>query len=200
MRQMTVGGQTAGRKERAKRHGGEGVGVEAADAPLLEALRAWRREREATRAALRHLSRYCRPSPASGLPPQLTYRSQRRRPEQAQALWCRCAEGGRELRPRSRSTPPRPLAGPWVGMLGMSQTFERDLSTAGLSPPNWGWTSCLPVGISTAAFMASLQTSLAAPVAILARPLFARDRCCVACAYKTALAIGLIPYRRGLGH
>ena len=48
MRQMTVGGEPAGRKERArKRHGGEGVGVDAADAPLFEALRAWRRERAA---------------------------------------------------------------------------------------------------------------------------------------------------------
>ena len=48
MRQMTAGGETAGRTERArKRHGGERVGVEAADAPLFEALRAWRRERAA---------------------------------------------------------------------------------------------------------------------------------------------------------
>src|SRR5215475_1658076 len=48
MRQRTVGGEPAGRKERArKRHGGEGVGVEAADAALFEALRAWRRERAA---------------------------------------------------------------------------------------------------------------------------------------------------------
>src|SRR5262249_31208274 len=48
MRQMTAGGETAGRKERArKRHGGERAGGEAADAPLFEALRAWRRERAA---------------------------------------------------------------------------------------------------------------------------------------------------------
>ena len=48
MRQMAVGGEPAGRKERArKRHGGEGVGVDTADAPLFEALRAWRRERAA---------------------------------------------------------------------------------------------------------------------------------------------------------
>jgi len=48
MRQMTAGGETAGRTGRArKRHGGERVGVEAADAPLFEALRAWRRERAA---------------------------------------------------------------------------------------------------------------------------------------------------------
>jgi len=41
-------GETAGRTERArKRHGGERVGVEAADAPLFEALRASRRERAA---------------------------------------------------------------------------------------------------------------------------------------------------------
>src|SRR5215470_10708142 len=46
MRQMTAGGETAGRAERArKRHGSERVGVEAADAPLFAALRAWRRER-----------------------------------------------------------------------------------------------------------------------------------------------------------
>src|SRR5262249_42128424 len=43
-----AGGEQTGRKERArKRHVGEGVGVEAADAPLFEALRAWRRERAA---------------------------------------------------------------------------------------------------------------------------------------------------------
>src|SRR5262245_19343945 len=43
-----AGGETGGRTERArKRHGGERVGVEAADAPLFEALRAWRRERAA---------------------------------------------------------------------------------------------------------------------------------------------------------
>src|SRR5262249_1411585 len=48
MRQMTARGETAGRKERArKRHGGERVGVGAVDAPLFEALRAWRRERAA---------------------------------------------------------------------------------------------------------------------------------------------------------
>jgi ATP-dependent DNA helicase RecQ len=48
MRQMMVGGDRPGRKERArKRHGGEDVGVEAADAPLFQALRAWRRERAA---------------------------------------------------------------------------------------------------------------------------------------------------------
>jgi len=48
MRQMTAGGETAGRTGRArKRHGGERAGVEAANAPLFEALRAWRRERAA---------------------------------------------------------------------------------------------------------------------------------------------------------
>src|SRR5262249_22442702 len=48
MRQMTAGGETAGRTGRArKRHGGERAGVEAADAPLFVALRAWRRERAA---------------------------------------------------------------------------------------------------------------------------------------------------------
>ena len=48
MRQMTGGGERAGRSGRArKRQGSERVGVEAADAPLFEALRAWRRERAA---------------------------------------------------------------------------------------------------------------------------------------------------------
>ena len=38
----------SGRSGRSrKRHGGERLGVEAADAPLFEALRAWRRERAA---------------------------------------------------------------------------------------------------------------------------------------------------------
>jgi ATP-dependent DNA helicase RecQ len=45
---MTDGAETTGRLERArKRHSGERLGVEAADAPLFEALRAWRRERAA---------------------------------------------------------------------------------------------------------------------------------------------------------
>src|SRR5262249_26822851 len=48
MRQVKAAGETGGRTERARRrHGGERVGVEAADAPLFEALRAWRRERAA---------------------------------------------------------------------------------------------------------------------------------------------------------
>src|SRR5262249_26300499 len=47
MRQMAVGGEPAGRKKRARKRGGERAGVEAADAPLFEALRAWRRERAA---------------------------------------------------------------------------------------------------------------------------------------------------------
>src|SRR6516165_9571904 len=48
MRQMTAGAETAGRPGRArKRHGGERLGVQAVDAPLFEALRAWRRERAA---------------------------------------------------------------------------------------------------------------------------------------------------------
>jgi ATP-dependent DNA helicase RecQ len=48
MRRMTAGVQTAGRSGRVrKRHSGERLGVEAADAPLFEALRAWRRERAA---------------------------------------------------------------------------------------------------------------------------------------------------------
>ena len=104
MRQMTAGGETAGRTERArKRHGGERVGVEAADAPLFEALRAWRRERAAEqRAALRHLSRYhpVGHRPRAARQPGRPSEGQRRRPEQAQALWCRRAEGrAGELRP-----------------------------------------------------------------------------------------------------
>jgi ATP-dependent DNA helicase RecQ len=48
MRRMTAGAETARRSERARRrHSGERLGVEAADAPLFEALRAWRRERAA---------------------------------------------------------------------------------------------------------------------------------------------------------
>jgi ATP-dependent DNA helicase RecQ len=50
MRRMP-GGETSTRKERSgrqrKRQGGEAPGVEPADAPLFEALRAWRRERAA---------------------------------------------------------------------------------------------------------------------------------------------------------
>jgi len=45
MRQMSAGAETAGRTERArKRHSSERLGMEAADAPLFEAMRAWRRE------------------------------------------------------------------------------------------------------------------------------------------------------------
>ena len=45
MRRMTAGAETAGRSGRArKRHSRERLGVAAADAPLFEALRAWRRE------------------------------------------------------------------------------------------------------------------------------------------------------------
>jgi ATP-dependent DNA helicase RecQ len=48
MRRMTGGAETAGRSGRARRrHSGERLGVEAADALLFEALRAWRRERAA---------------------------------------------------------------------------------------------------------------------------------------------------------
>ena len=48
MRRITTGAETARRQGRArKRHGGEPLGVEAADAPLFEALRAWRRDRAA---------------------------------------------------------------------------------------------------------------------------------------------------------
>ncbi len=48
MRQMPTGTATAGRSGRGrKRQGSERMPVEAADAPLFEALRAWRRERAA---------------------------------------------------------------------------------------------------------------------------------------------------------
>jgi ATP-dependent DNA helicase RecQ len=47
MRQMTGGGETARTERARKRHGSQRAGVEAADAPLFEALRAWRRERAA---------------------------------------------------------------------------------------------------------------------------------------------------------
>jgi ATP-dependent DNA helicase RecQ len=48
MRRMIDGAETAGRSGRTrKRHSGERLGVEAADAPLFDALRAWRRERAA---------------------------------------------------------------------------------------------------------------------------------------------------------
>jgi ATP-dependent DNA helicase RecQ len=49
VRQMPAGAEAAGRagRPRGKRHGGERLGIEAADGPLFEALRAWRRERAA---------------------------------------------------------------------------------------------------------------------------------------------------------
>jgi ATP-dependent DNA helicase RecQ len=49
VRQMPAGAEATGRSGRArgKRHGGERLGVEGADGPLFEALRAWRRERAA---------------------------------------------------------------------------------------------------------------------------------------------------------
>jgi ATP-dependent DNA helicase RecQ len=50
VRQMPAGAaDTAGRggRSRGKRHNGERLGIEAADAPLFDALRAWRRERAA---------------------------------------------------------------------------------------------------------------------------------------------------------
>ena len=46
MRQIKAA-QTSGGARSRRRHGGERLGVEAADAPLFEALRAWRRERAA---------------------------------------------------------------------------------------------------------------------------------------------------------
>lgn len=49
VRQMPAGADATGRsgRPRGKRHSGERLGIEAADAPLFEALRAWRRERAA---------------------------------------------------------------------------------------------------------------------------------------------------------
>ena len=48
VREAPAGADTATRSGRPrKRHGGERLGIEAADAPLFEALRAWRRERAA---------------------------------------------------------------------------------------------------------------------------------------------------------
>ena len=50
VRQMPAGARgepAAPGRPRGKRHGGERLGIEAADAPLFEALRAWRRERAA---------------------------------------------------------------------------------------------------------------------------------------------------------
>ena len=81
-----------------KRHGGERLGIEAADAPLFEALRAWRRDRAAEQhvppyvifhdATLSAIARE-RPGQLRG-PGQ----GQRRRAEQAQALRRGCVEGG----------------------------------------------------------------------------------------------------------
>jgi ATP-dependent DNA helicase RecQ len=49
MRQMPAGAEATGRagRPRGKRNGGERLGIDAADAPLFEALRVWRRERAA---------------------------------------------------------------------------------------------------------------------------------------------------------
>jgi ATP-dependent DNA helicase RecQ len=47
MRQMTAADAAGGGRRSRKRRSGERLGVEAADAPLFEALRAWRRERAA---------------------------------------------------------------------------------------------------------------------------------------------------------
>jgi ATP-dependent DNA helicase RecQ len=49
VRQMPAGAEASGRagRSRGKRHSGERLGIEAADAPLFDALRAWRRERAA---------------------------------------------------------------------------------------------------------------------------------------------------------
>ena len=49
VRQMPAGAEAAGRagRSRGKRHSGERLGIEPTDAPLFDALRAWRRERAA---------------------------------------------------------------------------------------------------------------------------------------------------------
>ena len=49
VRQMPAGAEAAGRagRPRGKRNSGDRLGIEAADAPLFDALRAWRRERAA---------------------------------------------------------------------------------------------------------------------------------------------------------
>jgi ATP-dependent DNA helicase RecQ len=49
VRQMPAGAEATGRagRTRGKRHSGERLGIEAADSPLFDALRAWRRERAA---------------------------------------------------------------------------------------------------------------------------------------------------------
>ena len=46
---MPAGAEAGGRagRSRGKRHSGERLGIEPADAPLFDALRAWRRERAA---------------------------------------------------------------------------------------------------------------------------------------------------------
>lgn len=55
MRTLPAGARAVGRSGRGhKRHSGERLGIEAADAPLYEALRAWRRDR----AAEQHLPPY----------------------------------------------------------------------------------------------------------------------------------------------
>jgi ATP-dependent DNA helicase RecQ len=71
LRRMTAGAETAGRSGRARRrHSSERLGVEAADAPLFEVLRAWRRERAAEQRVPPTSSSTmppCRPSLVSGL-------------------------------------------------------------------------------------------------------------------------------------
>lgn len=56
MRQMPSAAEPTGRtsRSRGKRHSGERLGIEAADAPLFDVLRAWRRDR----AAEQHLPPY----------------------------------------------------------------------------------------------------------------------------------------------
>jgi ATP-dependent DNA helicase RecQ len=91
MRRMSAGAETTGRSGRArKRHSGERLGVEAADAPLIEAACLAPRTRgRAARAALRHLPR-CHPvghRPRAACQRGRASEGQRRRAKQAQALW-----------------------------------------------------------------------------------------------------------------
>src|SRR5262249_1353965 len=73
MRQMAARAETAGRTGRARKRSGERLGVEAPNAPLFEALRAWRRERAAEQRVPPYvifhdatLSAIARERPASG--------------------------------------------------------------------------------------------------------------------------------------
>ena len=85
-------------RARGKRHGGERLGIDAADAPLFEALRAWRRERAAEQHVPPYvifhdatLSAIARQRPASL---DALAKISGVGAEQAQALRRRRAEGG----------------------------------------------------------------------------------------------------------